>query len=387
MIHSEKVKNLRVKNFIIIFITVSLLIGTPAVLLYQGIQDDFIKEIGKNAKDTAGVIAILVEEDVENYKILLSKERGSNQAYYVSMLSLFQRLKASTGADYIFTENFISDKEIEYVLDAEIPDSEDFSPIGTIDSMSAPELYAFKNGVIVDSGVINDPYWGDFITGFAPIKDKEGNVVSLVGVDYSLNQIRSIISNLAIILFAGALILSILISIFIYRIRNERFRAKSIDYLTGLYSRYYFESKLLKETEQRRKDDKKPLSVIMIDVDNFKIINDKYGHSEGDKALKIVAEVLQHNRRQYDICARYGGDEFIIALPGATREAAITVSNRILTKIKEVGIENKNHEKYVLSLSIGIAEWDGQMSFNELMAKADSLLLISKNTGKDKYSI
>lgn len=374
-------------QFAIVFIAVFILIGIPSFFLYQGIQRDFIKEVGNRAKDTAGSVAVLIERDIDKYKTLLGEERDSNQDYYIDMLSVFQQLKASTGADYIFTEKFISDKEIEYILDAEIPNSENFSAIGSVDSVSSSEILAFKKGEILASGVINDPHWGTFITGFAPIKDKTGNVISLVGVDYSLYQIQSIIFGIVIILFIGILLVSIVISIFIFRLLNEKFTAKSIDYLTGLYSRSYFELKLLNETQNRRKADKNPISVIMIDVDNFKTINDKFGHQAGDKALKIVAETLKHSGRHYDVCARYGGDEFIMALPGSTKEDAIAVSNRILSKMKEAKIENDKHEQFKLSLSIGIAEWDGKMSLKELMSKADNLLIISKTTGKDKYSI
>lgn len=380
-------KENRGMHFIVIFIIISFLIGIPSFILYQSIQDDFINEVGKNAKGTAGAIAILIEKDIENYKTLLSKDREDNSEYYIYMLSVFQKLKSITGADYIFTENLISDKEIEYILDSEIPNSKNFSPIGTTDSLSTPELHAFKNGEILDSGVINDPYWGYFITGFAPIKDNAGKVVSLVGVDYSLSNIRSIIFSTTIIILIGDLLLSILISSIIYRILNEIFRAKSIDELTGLYSRSYFESKLLREMKHRINEDKKSLSVIMIDVDNFKRVNDIFGHTIGDKVLKTVAEILQNSGRRDDVCARYGGDEFIMALIGSSKEDAIIVSNRILSKIREQETDSWNNVKFALSLSIGIAQWDGKGKPNELMTKADRLLLISKNTGKDKYSI
>lgn len=372
--------------FSIVLVLTSLLICIQSIFIYQSIKNTIVSEVGRNAKDTAGAIAVFMEKDIENYKTLLNADSTYNKDYYEKMLVVFQHLKASTGADFVFTEKYISDKEVAYILDGEIPGSENFSAIGSTDSMSEPELLAFKSGEITASDIIKDEAWGYYLTGFAPIKDHNGSVAGLVGVDYSLEHIHEIMKGIRIALIIESFITSIILSIFFYKLINDRYGAKSLDYLTSLYSRSYFDKAMAKQIKKARKDNK-PLSLLMIDIDYFKEINDKYGHCFGDRALKIVSEIIEQSTRNIDTCARYGGDEFMIMLPEATKREAIMVSERILNAIRDQEVQSCGDAEEKLSLSIGIAEWESHMTASELTEAADKMLYISKNTGKNKYTV
>ena len=129
------------------------------------------------------------------------------------------------------------------------------------------------------------------------------------------------------------------------RIYKETYEMAVKDSLTGLYNRYYFEDlslKLIKKAVRENRD----FSVIYIDLDNFKPINDNYGHSKGDEVLKDVAKIFKENLRDYDIIVRLGGDEFII----------VWENGKVESKIEEV---RKHFEEvfkdYNLSFSYGIA--------------------------------
>lgn len=139
--------------------------------------------------------------------------------------------------------------------------------------------------------------------------------------------------------------------------------------------------------KKRKKNPTNPLSILMVDVDNFKEINNQYGHPIGDRALKEISDIVKNCSRDYDVCARYGGDEFVLLLPGATSNDAVDVCNRIFNKMKELHLTNNSHKELEVSLSIGIAEWHSHMSPQDLMTKADSMLLISKVEGKGKYTM
>ncbi|WP_022856100.1 GGDEF domain-containing protein [Thermodesulfobacterium thermophilum] len=119
------------------------------------------------------------------------------------------------------------------------------------------------------------------------------------------------------------------------------------DELTGLYNRYYLKDYLAKLIEKLKRNQNNKLFLIFIDLDNFKLINDTYGHNKGDNVLKEVAEILTVNFRKYDVISRYGGDEFIVLLE--SNEHPTKKINALRQKIEE------NFKEFNLSFSYGIS--------------------------------
>ena len=158
------------------------------------------------------------------------------------------------------------------------------------------------------------------------------------------------------------------------------------DELTGIHNRRYFishASKLIKQCERY----KYKAAVLMIDIDNFKLINDTYGHLEGDRALAKVAEAISQCARDADIVARLGGEEFICALQHTDNEKAEQVANRILDKIRQLECGEKG--KYKITASVGISCYDGSTtssvkSLEVWMAESDKALYEAKQSGKDR---
>lgn len=371
--------------FTIIFVMTSLVIGIQAFFLFQNTQKAIIAEIGNNAKNTAVSIATFLESDIDNYEKLIRPDGSYDEDYYNKMLVIFQKLKAETGADFIYTAKYISENQMEYILDGENPTDPKFSPIGERDSIEMLQLVAFQKGIPTASGIVHQERWGYYLTGYAPIKNPDGSVISLVNVDISLESIREIIMGMIIFVVIGSGILSFLLSFLIYKLVNQRQLIKSFDYLTNLYSRSYFETALARLIRQKSKE-QKSLSLLMIDIDHFKGINDQFGHQCGDKVLKAVAQVLKQCTRNEDICARFAGDEFVVLLPSSGKSEAVMVCERIGNTIRELQIVSEANEIIQLTLSIGLAEWVAGMTPADLMEAADNKLYVSKNEGKNRYT-
>ena len=158
------------------------------------------------------------------------------------------------------------------------------------------------------------------------------------------------------------------------------------DGLTGLHDKRYFNLWLDKEFE-RTKRYKGELSLVSMDIDNFKSFNDTYGHLLGDDVLKMVSAVMKETARTVDLPARCGGEEFSIILPETGEEGAINFAERLRTNIENSTVDHQG-EKLKVTMSIGITTNPimGATNVMELIEQADKAMYLSKRTGKNKVS-
>ncbi len=169
---------------------------------------------------------------------------------------------------------------------------------------------------------------------------------------------------------------------------NTRFQELSrIDPGTGLYNRRHFFERLEQEFE-RVKRHKENLSVIMLDVDHFKEVNDTHGHLFGDYVLRLLAGILQNTSRRIDVVARYGGEEFAFILPSTTIWAAASLAERIRRTVAESVFE-KDDARMLITVSLGVAEVKQCMAANSdhIVMCADKALLKAKAQGRNRMAV
>ena len=162
-------------------------------------------------------------------------------------------------------------------------------------------------------------------------------------------------------------------------------RLASTDTLTLLYNRRYFDQVLKRESDRRNRY-KLPLSVVMLDIDDFKQINDQYGHEAGDNAIKQVAVILDECARAADIVARYGGEEFVALLPQTTPENANIFAERTRAAIEQARFKLSDDIRVNLTASLGIAgaqATDGAVGPQKMLSAADKALYVAKQNGKN----
>lgn len=368
-------------------IFLAIILFSVASILIGNIKDIVIKESAEEAKGIAATAARFIEDNVSDYRKLSDvtnySEDNFDKDYYLRMNRLFRLIKKDTGADFIFTEKKISDTEIEYILDGEDPESDLFSPIGSRDGMSKEELKAFNEGVITATGMIRDEAWGEYLTAFAPIKDS-GELIGLVGVDFSSEHIRMIVRNVSYVTY---LILFLLISLSYVAIQNlfkMHYSSLNTDFMTGLINRRGF-----KEAVHNAISDAKKYGVaftlIILDIDNFKEINDSCGHPYGDEVLKIIAHIIKQNTRHSDLSFRYGGDEFALILPDTSKEDALQVCMNIQSSLNDDRhfTEDACHP----TMSMGICEWSGNMTSDDIIKAADEAMYLSKQESKNRIKM
>ncbi|MEW6536266.1 MAG: tetratricopeptide repeat protein [Candidatus Auribacterota bacterium] len=166
-----------------------------------------------------------------------------------------------------------------------------------------------------------------------------------------------------------------------------RLRRLSVtDELTGLLNRRYFFNRLSQEISKSKRNNR-PFSLLILDVDHFKEINDTYGHLEGDEVLRVISNVLVQCVREMDIVTRYAGDEFIAILPEAIKEDAIPVAHRILEETRKLEFSNPKvaGATFTVAVSVGLSTFphDGQTA-NELIEHADLGLYAAKQGGRNR---
>ncbi len=187
------------------------------------------------------------------------------------------------------------------------------------------------------------------------------------------------------------LIMGVLLAMYLYR-ENQKYmhwkEQSDTDPLTGLYNRRYLIDRLKQET-MRSKRYRRPMSLLMIDVDDFKLFNDTYGHIKGDLILRLVALTLRSIVREPDVIARYAGDEFIVILPESNAKEAGFTAERIQAELVKVGQVIKFSEADLkITLSIGVTEYTSDIeNLDALIEKVDQAMYAAKTQGKNRIFI
>ena len=158
------------------------------------------------------------------------------------------------------------------------------------------------------------------------------------------------------------------------------------DSLTGLYNHRAFYERLEEEVERAR-DRGRKLSLLMIDIDRFKVYNDTLGHLQGDLVLRQVAHIVRGHIRPGDVACRYGGDEFAVLCPGADKTAAREVGERLRLAVEQKQIRPDERIDRAVTLSVGVATFpDDAPDFRRLVEIADGALYVSKKRGRNQVT-
>ncbi|MBI4709890.1 MAG: diguanylate cyclase [Nitrospirae bacterium] len=276
------------------------------------------------------------------------------------------------------------------------------NPNNRPDEFEGKTLNLFKKGVkeVFREEQINNR---TFFRYMAPLDVKEecltchvkqgyklGDVRGGISISFDIEDIRSKVKSYTffIILFGivTALLLAALIYFFMWKLIKKISRMRQhledmsiTDMLTGIFNRRYVMSRFIEEFKKAKRL-ARGLSCIMIDMDHFKDINDKYGHLVGDAALREVSGRIKNAVRIYDVPGRYGGEEFLIVLPDTDLADAAALAERIRLRVKDISAEDVS-----ITISLGVTclqEKDN--SVDDMIKKADTALYQAKAAGRDR---
>jgi diguanylate cyclase (GGDEF)-like protein len=170
--------------------------------------------------------------------------------------------------------------------------------------------------------------------------------------------------------------------------KNALKHLSETDPMTKLWNRRYF-SYASKNILDLAKRDKTELTVVMLDIDKFKDVNDTYGHNVGDEIIISLANILLEVIRKSDLACRFGGEEFILLLPETSLEGAIVIAEKIRKKVESFSLSLENNKKVNITISLGISQVDtkNDISIEPTIKKADIALYRAKETGRNKVCV
>lgn len=311
-----------------------------------------------------------------NYKVF------DNQGKFMGVTGIGLSISAVT--------NLIEDYQTRYQRDIYFVDKQgevtlhgsDFNPQASFkNSLSFPD---FKSQILNESTAsidykinnkhvfLNSRFVSEF-NWYLIVEHREGRLDSELFNSLLLNLLISLIITSIVLTFAW-LILS--------NYQNKLEHMATTDKLTGLHNRQLLDSMLVQLFNLSNRTGS-PLSAIIFDIDNFKLINDQYGHPFGDKVLVAVAQMLQKLTRESDLLCRWGGEEFIALLSESDADQALSFAEKIQRAFNEHTFTIEN-QSISIQLSIGVSTSDIADKAEKLIYRADQALLHAKNTGRNK---
>jgi diguanylate cyclase (GGDEF)-like protein len=305
--------------------------------------------------------------------VALRRSADSTSAEYARTLGVLRGVRrAHPEVQSLVTMAQVDELRCMTVVDDD-EDDERAVPPGEVEFCEDFELETFA-GRRPDANVVSVDRWGTWICAAAPIRAADGTVVGLVtaarvprdraaggGLDSAVSDTFSQIMHTA-----GA--------------RQTRVEIESMtDALTGLYNHRRFHELLRDAVESARVGDRS-VALLFCDLDQFKDLNDRYGHVTGDDILRRVSRILASSVRRGDIAARYGGDEFCVLLPDTAMDAALEVAERVREQVADVWMGDRR----AATVSIGVAALDGHRDGVDLLEQADQAMYAAKQGGRDR---
>ncbi|MCX7919536.1 MAG: diguanylate cyclase [bacterium] len=374
-----------------------LMICTAAVLiLYYVARETLIDEVRRQLVSVASTAALQI--DAEKHKLLQTRADETTETYR-SMKEVLRRIRvANPDIRFIYTMTSTDRPNIwQFVLDAE-EDPAKVSHIGDeYDVSQYPQMKEAFSGAIADKQLSTDE-WGTFLSGYAPIYDKDWQPIAILGVDMTQDNVQRRLhvlegySTLVWLIFLTLIILSTILYYQRTRLltiqRDIAYQLSLTDQLTQLANRRRFDLMLDFEFQVASRY-QRPLSLIMGDIDNFKQYNDTYGHLAGDELLRKLAHLIQASVRKVDLVARFGGEEFVILLPNTDAAGAVQLAEKI-RKIIELEDFSPISGKTItpVTISFGVATYPTHAKTKEeLLDHADDALYMAKQAGRNRTKI
>ncbi|MGE5675148.1 MAG: GGDEF domain-containing protein [Mycobacterium leprae] len=278
---------------------------------------------------------------------------------------------------------FPSADTVESVLSVPADSSSDYVSPGTRSPLSAQYWYS-QQAPGYHMWVIDRP--GTYVIGWVPIMDGSQRV-GMVAVISDASAIKSTGTAVNIGLIVLIALLPVLAGTVTYMFSASFERIAVTDGLMGIYNHKFFKQRLEQEVARSRRYGHQT-SIVLLDIDFFKRVNDTYGHTTGDIVLKNLAKWIKDSCRNTDVICRYGGEEIVIILTHTGMAGAQEFAERLRLKISQQVVRDPGENaEFRITVSVGVSQWERGLDYMTLIKRADAALYHSKHTGRNRVTI
>jgi diguanylate cyclase (GGDEF) domain len=365
---------------------VAAVLASASLAFYKYLETETVESLGRQAETMASVTAKLVEMNLGDYR-QLKTEADAQRSFYVEMKELFRKMKSSDFIRFVYTERRIAEAKIIYVLDSEEEGSPEASPIGQEDDLDELGRKVFDTGKSAHGGLVSDPRWGVFITGYAPIIDQaSGGVEGIAGVDVAARTVNAMLRSSRLVILVAACAIFALAILPLARLGHALARQLRLDPLTGTCAKKALRPDLERAVERARSSNLS-LAVLVLDLDRFKLVNDSHGHEAGDLVLAAASRAMASALRSGDILYRYGGEEFALIMLGPPESRAMAVAELMRERVGAARVQAPGCGELSVTVSVGVAMLGPGEEEDSLLGRADAAMYESKQKGRNRVSL
>ncbi len=385
------------------------LLAVYSIWNYNNEKDRLISQIDKQLYLAAVTVPFVLEEDFHDRTTSSTSISKKEDEQNIKNLS---KLNNQLGTKFLYT--VIRDKNGKYrltsssALDSELKEHTEvryFTDYPEASDILKKSFEVHNTNYTLPNKIYKPFYvpvfsdrWGTYRSIVLPILTTNGNLY-VVGVDIDISYVNTLLKNntiqtlLSFILFLIAVIPLVITYNLIIKRKQKEFqevhklymdqsKLSVTDPLTQLYNRYKLDIELNIQYESLKRGGH-PFSLLILDLDHFKNINDKYGHPTGDKVLQLFAGILKKSTRTTDTVGRWGGEEFMIIYPNSDLQKGSLLADKLHLALKN----SKELQKYNLTVSIGIGISKEDTSLDQLIKSVDDALYKAKDMGRNQTII
>jgi diguanylate cyclase (GGDEF)-like protein len=371
--------SLRTKLTLLVIVVVSLASFSFGRVAASGLINLMEKATGQGAVTAA----LSLSATIDSAWLLESKAEDSRDPIRVRLQALVDRILSHGYVHRVTVLRYAGQDEVEYVLNLPADGSDDYNEPGSKERVPSGTPY-----LVTPSGyeTVRLNTAGAFLAGWVPI-EANGRQVGVVIVIVDGNEVQHAINTINVALAAVLAVLILLAGMVAYKFAASFEKTAVTDGLMNIYNHKYLKQRLEQEVAKSHRYGQQT-SLVLLDIDFFKRVNDTYGHATGDLVLKQLARIVTDTSRNTDVVARYGGEEVAVILTHTGVAGAQEFAERLRLRVSEHIVRDPEEDaEFRVTVSIGVAQCEKGVSMMDLIRRADAALYHSKGTGRNRVTI